>query len=711
MALLKRSKPTKESELTKLVDERKEAAVNWRVIQQIQVNRAYFRGDQWIKWDNVRKIAFVPEPNPNQPRYTYNKIKPLILTLLAKLTKNRVQLEVLPDTNDDERIDVANAGYKFLKYQWDEDNMDHKTRRLKLHMLVDGMPALKVFVDMTKGDDIPLDVPEDLLGDLPDVRMPMKTGKIVTQVVDQLQLYIDPTAEDIDGIKWVIHEFPKDVDEIFDEYGVKVEPEEIHMRTSFDMGISTDPRKRFFNHAMVREYWEWPSAKYPNGRKITVAGGQLLDNDEDPGENPWIFFPMIPVPGSAIADGIVKDMTTPQLSYNVKRTAEARMLEELGIGKWMVPVNSVEDESELSDEIAGIVHYTPINGMKPNRENGPEPGNGWQNAMERDKADMEDISGAHEISQGSVPKGVDTYGGLQLLVEQDETRLAIAAHSYEEGIKKWGEKVLRLVKKHFPEEQMLRIVGENGEVEVFAFSGADLSGNEVVDVVPGSSLPEVRAVRDAKIFQMWQAGMFVDPKTGVADVRKVTRMLGQSISSSYFDDTELDENKAKMEQRQWETLFSDPATVRAIMEWQLQMQQYQLAAQQIQMVGGTPPPPPQPPVKLPVVRDFYDHQTHLAVHNRFRKGSFYDNLPPELQAIIDQHCAEHEQALMAPQIAQQQQQMMMQQQQIRAQAEEAEAQHRRQMEMKQQDHVNSLERELIKQQTALQTAGMRSGRG
>ena len=702
---------TKADELVKLVDERKEAATNWRVLRQIQINRAYFRGDQWIKWDNVNKTVYVPEPRGNERRYTYNKIKPHILTLLAKLTKNRVQLEVLPDTNDDERIEVAKAGYKFLKYQWHEDRMDHKSRRLKLHMLVDGMPALKVYADKTKGEDIPIEAVGELAEELGIENIPTKTGKIVTQVVDQMQLYVDPTAEDIEEIKWVVHEFPKDVDEIFDEYGVKVEPEEIHMRSSFEFTMNTDPKKRFTNHAMVREYWEWPCPKYPNGRKITTAGGQLLDYDEDPGENPWIFFPMIPVLGSAIADGVVKDLTTPQLSYNVKRTAEAIMLEQLGIGKWMVPLNSVDDESEINDEIGGIIHYNPINGMKPERDNGPEPGAGWQNAMERDDADMEDISGAHEISQGSVPKGVDTYGGLQLLVEQDETRLAIAAHSYEEGIKKWGEKVLRLVKKHFPEEQLLRIVGENGEIEAFTFSGADLSGSEVVDVVPGSSMPEIRAVKEAKIFQMWNAGMFIDPRTGMADVRKVTRMLGQPIASAYFDDAELDENKAKAEQRQWETLFSDPATVQVILEYQAQMQQYQIAAQQIQAAGGIAPPPPQPPVKLPVVRDFYDHQVHLECHNRFRKGDFYDNLPPELQAIIDQHCAEHEQALMAPQIAQQQQQMMMQQQQMQAQAEQEEAKHRRQMEMKQQDHVNSLERELIKQQTALQTAGMQSGRG
>lgn len=701
MKLLKKKSTRKSDELVKLVDERKEAATNWRVIKQIQVNRSFFRGDQWISWDAVKRTVFVPPMDASERRYTYNKIKPLILTLLAKLTKNQAQLEVLPDTNDDDRIEIAKAGYKYLKYQWHEDRMNHKTNRLKLHMLIDGMPALKVFADKSKGETIPIEIDEDLAAELEIDQMPSKTGKICTLVVDQMQLYIDPSAEDIEDIRWVVHEFPKDVDDIEAEYGVEVEAEDIQMRTSFDLTFNTDAKKRFINHAMVREYWEWPSAKYPNGRKITTAGGQLLDHSEEPGENPWIFFPMIPNLGSAIADGYVKDLTTPQMSYNIKRTAEAKTLEEMGSGKWLVPINSIEDEGEITDEIGGIVHYTPVQNHKPNRENGIEPGNGWQNAMQRDESDMEDISGVREVSQGSVPSGVDTYGGLQLLVEQDETRLAIAVQSYEEGIKKWGEKVLRLVKKHFPEEQQLRIVGENGEIEAIEFSGADLSGNEVVDVVPGSSMPEVRAVKEAKIFQMWSAGMFQDPRTGVADIRKVTRLLGQSVASAYFDDVELDENKAKSEQKQWESLFSDPEIVSQITEYQKNMQMYQQAAQQIQEQGGQPPPPPELSIPLPKVREFYDHEAHLTVHNRFRKSEFYDDLPPELQAIVDEHCAEHEQALMAPQMQQQEQEMMIQQQQEQAKAEEISANREHQLLMKQIEEQSSLQREAMKAEASI----------
>ena len=677
---------TKNEDRVSFVKEKIDEGTDYKVLRQIQINRAFYRGNQWISWDNTTKRVFVPPLKPGEKRYTYNKVKPAVMTLLAKLCKNRVQLEVHPDTNDDDRIEVAKASYKFLQFQHNEDDMDNKTRRLRLLMLVDGFPALKVFVDKNGGKDLQVNE-EDLaeLGELNVKDLPSKTGKIVTLVVDQLKLKVDPTAEDPTEIGWCVESTPRNIDEINAEYGVKVETEEIQMRNTFEFNLNEDGKKKYSHHAMVNEYWEWPSAKYPHGRKITTCGLQLLDYTEDPGENPYIFFPMIPIPGTAVADGVVRDLTTPQMSYNIKRTAEARILEEMGNPMWLNPLNSAEDE-DLVNEIGAILPYTPINGARPERVAGVEPGNGWQAAMERDEADMEDISGAHEISQGATPRGNNTFGGLQLQVEQDETKLSVAVQSYEHGMKQWGEKVLRLVQKHFPEEQQLQIVGENGEIEAFTFSGADLTGGEVVDVIPGSSMPTLKAVKDEKIMQMWSAGMFTDPKSGIPDTRKVTRMLGENIASDYFDDTELDENKARMENRQWEKTFQDPNVAQAIAS-------YQQAIQQAQMQGIDPAKLPKPPVKLPVVRDFYDHEAHLDIHNRFRKTDTYDQLPPPLQQIVDQHCDEHIQALQAPMMAQQQQQMQIQQQ---AQDQQSQQQQQQmQIQAQQQDQKNQLDQQKI----------------
>lgn len=697
----------KKQDSVTFVKEKSEEATNWGVIRQIQINRSFYNSHQWIKYDNTNRRVYVPEPRPGEKRLTFNKIKPSVLTLLSKLCKNRVKLEVKPDTNDTDRIEVAKAGFKYLGYQWDEDKMDTKTRRLKFHMLLDGFPALKVYVDKTKGENIDLSGIDDM-----DIKgLPTKTGKIITQVKDQFSLKVDPTAETHENIRWVIDECPMDVDEIKEIWNVEVEPESnISMNQSFEVGATSD-KKKYKNHAMVRDYWEWPCAKYPKGRRIVVAGDKELEKSEDPGENPYIFFPAVPIPGSAVATGIVTDMTTPQKSYNIKRTAEAKILEEMGNPVWLKPEGSVDDE-DLVNEVGAIIPYTPLNGMKPERAMGSTVDAGWQNAMERDEADIEDISGAHEISQGATPKGNNTLGGLQLQVEQDETKLALLVQSYEDGIKIWGEKVLRLIKKHFPEEQQLSIVGENGQIEAFTFSGTDLTGGEVVDVVPGSSMPTLKAVQDEKIMAMWGAGMFNDPATGMPDTRKVVRMLGESIAVEYFDDTEQDRNKALMEDRTFQKLFEDEETVVLLMNYQKQMDAYQNTVQQAALQGidftqAVPPPPS--PVPLPPVRDFYDHEVHIQVHNRFRKTQEYDDLPPELQAIIDQHVEEHMQALMAPQIAQQQQQQAEQQAQAEVQSQEADKDRQFQQDTKMQDHYNTMERESMKANAAMQTAKMKTG--
>jgi len=698
------------------VSEKSEEGTCWPIQRQIQINRAFYSSYQWISWDAVNHRVYVPELRPGERRLTFNKIKPSILTLLSKICKNRVKLEVSPDTNDIERIEVAKGGHKFIKYQWDNDDMDRKTRRLKFHMLVDGFPALKVYVDKNQGQDIPLSaIDGEDLGDTPNV--PMKTGKICTQVLDQFSFKVDPSAESPEEIRWAMEERPMDVDEIFEIWGKKVEPEDnITIRNTFDLSLN-NTTKKYKNMAIVRDYWEFPCAKYPNGRRIVVSGDKELYKSDDPGENPFIFFPAIPIPGTAIATGVVTDMTTPQKSYNIKRSAEAKILEEMGNPIWLWPTGSLPlDGEELVNDIGATVEYnSAVNGAKPERVQGATVDAGWQNAMERDEADMEDISGAHEISQGATPRGNNTLGGLQLQVEQDETKIALLVQSYEDGIKQWGEKVLRLVQKHFPEEQQLSIVGENGQIEAFAFSGADLTGNEVVDVVPGSSMPTLKAVQDEKIMAMWGAGMFNDPRTGAPDVRKVVRMLGESIATQYFDDTEQDENKALMEDRTFQQLFADPETSQMLLDYTKVLQEFDAQAQEMAASGidvrqlGVGPPPP--PVKLPIVRDFYDHETHIMVHNRYRKSDEYDKLPPHLQSLIDRHVAEHERYLRAPEIQQQQQQQAMAEAQMQAQAQEAEKQRTFDQETKMQDHYNRMQETALKGNIALRQAELKNRTG
>ncbi|WP_374218589.1 hypothetical protein [Bacillus bingmayongensis] len=71
---------------------------------------------------------------------------------------------------------------------------------------------------------------------------------------------------------------------------------------------------------------------------------------------------------------------------------------------------------------------------------------------------------------------------------------------------------------------------------------------------------------------------------------------------------------------------------------------------------------PQLSLETPKVHDFYDHEVHIYIHNAFRKSSLYDELPPEVQQLVDEHVKEHMDALNAPMEADKQQQMEQEQQ-------------------------------------------------
>ena len=77
-------------------------------------------------------MMMAPLENGEQ-RITVNQIRPRMMVKLAKQIKNRVKFDVVPDSNDETRIEIAKATSKFLKYWWEQTGMDRKTRDIFLN--------------------------------------------------------------------------------------------------------------------------------------------------------------------------------------------------------------------------------------------------------------------------------------------------------------------------------------------------------------------------------------------------------------------------------------------------------------------------------------------------------------------------------------------------------------------------------------------------
>ena len=686
------------------VDELFKAAENWTDIRQQLININYYLGNQWIGWNgSERRVQTLPREG-NEERITRNKIRPRVTTLLAKHIKNKLKFDVIPGSREQTDIDAAKAADKYMHVLWQELSFSQKTKELFLYMLIQKRAWIKTWYDPEAGEDITpaegdIGYEEWVKGEPHSVY----TGEIKARVCNPLTIFADPSATTEEEIRWIIERKARDVDEIYEEFGVEVSPDRnIGYMTTLDARDSTTTAKSN-NQALVYELWIKPCKRYPQGAKITVCNGQELDYNEAAGELPYQLFGYIPTPGSLLYDALVTDMIAPQREINVLRSMVATHARRMGNSMWLNPVGSGVDEEMLTNEVAGIIEYNPGNGAKPERVGAPDIPSFYNNELSQNAIDLDDMSGAREVSQGRMPAGLDTLGGLELMVEQENEKLAVASQNYEQGMKKVMQRILRLLKAHYTEERQGRILGEDNEIELVSFNGSDLTGFEDINIVQGSSLPEMKAAQQERIMTMWGAGAIVK-KDGTPDPAKLLRLMGMGDSTELFEQEAMDSNNAKMENKAFEDLAENAEFMQALAMYNQALQQ---AQQQIQAMGMPPEQVaeflPPPPPGIPHLWDSDDDEIHIQIHNTFRKSSRYREMPPEMRALVDRHYQEHVDRMNAPLIDQQQAQEAAQAQE----AEQREQDRQSQIQMKQMDQEAALQRDTLKAKTQIAAAALK----
>lgn len=644
-------RPKSDSEWISYVAGRVQEATNWIERRQMIVNLNYYVGNQWIIWNNSqRQVQTAPNPS-NQERITHNILAAKVLAKLAKQIKNRIKYDVAPDSNSQDRIETAKAATKYISVWWDEVEMDLKTRDLHLNNNVKGWCALKVIFDNQKGDDITPDN-TDAEGNR------IYTGVITCTLCDPLGLYVDPAATTDEEIRWIVEEKPKDIDYIYAKYGVKVSAEpNINYMSNYDAlqtnssGLSTQSTmKKTPNMALVREMWIAPCKEHPKGAKITCTQGTFLDFDDEAGDLPYFIFGDTPVPNTVKYRSFIQDMLPVQRTINIAKTMMATHMKRMGNSMWAIPMGSDVDEETLTNDEGGMFYFNGSNGQ-PMRVAPNDIPSFFDRIIALMQRDIDDMSGVRELSGNAIPAGLDTASGLALMVEQENEKLAVTSQSYERQMKRLLRRVLQLMRKHYTEERQAKILGENNEIEIISFNGSDLSGHEDIDIVQGSTLPEMRSAQEDRIMMLWRSNAIVDDN-GVPDTRKLLKLMGMGSSKELYEMDMLDENKAKLENKQFEGLI-DPRTFQVVMNITQQREQIKQMQQQQAMEAqnqGIPPdaiasmtqPLPPPPEFVPYVRDFQNHQIHVHNHNLFRKTSDYEHLPFPAQQLVDKHIAEHE---------------------------------------------------------------------
>jgi len=600
-------KPDKEAQTPeqvarcKLVDERSMDGEHSEEDLQSYVQLAYYAGHQHIAMSKTAR-QIVPLPKEEwQVQYTANRILPAVRNELSKVLRHKLSKAVIPASTEEADIRSARIADKVVEWLEYELKLQEIDEEAVMWALVTRIGFVKPVWNPAKG----------LMVATKEGR-PIRQGDVDIEVVNLFEIKWDPGASRWSDVRWVIHERQRSLEYIKAVYGKDVPADDtltasniydgkLRSLTSGSSVFGTQSTKAK-NSAIVKEYWEAPSHEYPNGRRITIAGGVELWYEEDIGfgekdntDREIPIFPLIhiPVPGKIIGTSVTEQLIPVQREYNKSRGQIIENKNLMGKPKWAAEDGAIIDY-EIDSAPGSVIWYRK--GFNP-----PimlQPGSLGADVYKNVEQCIEEfmyISSQQEVSHGSTPTGVNSGVAIQLLQEQDDTKLAPTIAKYGRWKQKYMSYLLKIIRFKYDEVRTVQLVGQNKRMEALEFRGSDLTSTDIR--FEDMSLTQLsNAARKQYILELISMGV-LNPQM---DRDLIIRMLELGITDDLYDGLEIDVQQALNENASWaKEDFS------------------------------------------PITRDFFHHEVHVAQHNKFRKGEEYMAMSPEMQTAIDAHIQEH----------------------------------------------------------------------
>ncbi|MGH7792792.1 MAG: hypothetical protein ACREOB_10820, partial [Thermodesulfobacteriota bacterium] len=376
---------------------------------------------------------------------------------------------------------------------------------------------------------------------------------------------------------------------------------------------------------LVLEIWMKPNVHplLPDGGMYTCVGHKIAQGFEG-----WPYshkqYPFSKIDniqtGKFYTESVITDLIPLQRELNRTRGQIIEAKNRMAKPQLAAEMGSV-DPTKITTEPGQVILYQPgYNQPVPiPLQNLP---NYVLEEVNRLLIDMADISGQHEVSQGSVPPGVTAATAISYLQEQDESMLATTYASFEEAVEKTAHQTLTYVKDYWTVPRLVKIVGVDGSFDAQVFKGAQLQDNTDIKIEAGSALPTSRAAKQAFIMDLMKMG-FIPPQEGL-EVMEIGGL------NKIYERLQVD-----VRQAQRENLKMSSVTEEII---QMNAQQYE---GQIDEQTGIPM---SPPLVVPV-NTWDNHQVHVEIHNRYRKSQSFELVSQEVKRLFEEHVKEHAEAL------------------------------------------------------------------
>ena len=557
---------------------------------------AFFEGRQWFRISSQSR-NLVQLQNPHEPnRYmTVNKIRPLIDGVVGKLTQCSPDASAVPLSETEHDRAAADEANFIVKHYNRKFNRETQTKERVRWACVCGTSYLKIFWDSKRTQVVPQLAPDGqtVLG-----HKEMPVGDIVEQILPAFDVYVDPSAKRDDDVRWMIHAMIKPLSWFVDSYGEVGKSVQADAMMGHNSGYvdayldstngggrgwippssthlnNADKRK---NAAVVYEYWEKPSAQYPNGRYIVTTEKILLYAGNWPYEKkdefPFIPLRWQPRAGTPYGYSLGFDLCSLQQTYNriYSRLLEqfegqkdyimVERLSNIGADAYDKESDTIEDKNRIYRKI-----YYDRGSHPPAIQRAPGIGSDLFPLLQFLEKDMADIAGLHDVSQGMAQAGTPAES-VRLLQKADNTQHSYVRSDIEISNAKIKEWEVALI-------QQFAIVPFVGNIEggmlpkdqikqgIMRFDAIRNGGRYRIVYVPGSTMddgPEARLQKYSALRQMGVFGDPMDPETN----KLFVELVNMPETSRILDHLDIQNEKMAAAQQQ-----------------QLEMQQQQMEMQQ-----------------------------------------------------------------------------------------------------------------------------------
>ena len=513
------------------VAERKSFDMKWRL------NMNFYMGNQFCSIGFGGLMEDTDREYFWQEREVFNHIAPKIDIRLSKLSRIKPKMRVLPSSNDESDIYTAKMSKKILDSVANKYALSQKINQATKWSEICGTSFYKVYWNSNLGQVVAIE--ED--------GRKVKTGDVDIAVCSPFEIYPDSSVnENLEDCQSIIHAKVYSKEEIKEMYGVDIDGENINI-FSLDntasvggLGLNGLGQKVIEvtkqDAGIVIEKYVRPSEEYPNGRLIIVAGEELVFDGDLPyingtdGKRDFPFIKQVCCDnvGSFWGVSLIDRMIPIQRAYNAVKNRKHEYLNRLTLGVLSVEDGSVDIDNLEEEGLApGKILVYRQGANAPKYLETEQLPSDFEKEEERLLNEFSTISGTTEMGAMDTISSTISGVALELLIDENETRLSFTTDSIKSAIKLIGKQILRLYKQFATFPRLTKIVGDNGEVEIFYFKSSDISSDDVeldTEVESNDTLSQRRNM----VYTLLDRGLLSDENGKISATMKnrILEMIG-----------------------------------------------------------------------------------------------------------------------------------------------------------------------------------------